>query len=455
MKKSRNNAWKRVAAGALSLALVAGIMPANVGGFLTGGNGIVAHAEDYTKDNLSALGNEVNEWLNTSPQDQDPYGMLLSQTDRNTFNALSMALENVESVLNATDPTQDIINHTFDQVISAYSDAQRVVNATPITGENFLDLAENGAITLDKDYRITELVHSISLAELDLNGHALYLGANNYSLDVSTGATLTVEDSSETGTGLLVSNLVAIYNMGTVTIDGGTIKGNITNMGSSTENAPDVTLNIKSGVINGKIFNYKPSAKLNISGGEIGLNQEVALYNEDGATVTVTGGKFNFDPSDYVADGYKVVKDEVSNIFEVSEIMPFSAETDDSIYDGCEINLFAEDGQSFETTITLKKDEAFTKADALSYLGIDGNVLNVVDEYDDQNVFAKISPVVEENATDEDNDGTFELDITFTVSVNTSTTETPNYLTGNGKVVIGGMTIYVNVVEREQTGSVS
>ena len=42
--KNINNTWKRIAAGALSLALVAGAMPANVGGFLTGGKGIVAHA---------------------------------------------------------------------------------------------------------------------------------------------------------------------------------------------------------------------------------------------------------------------------------------------------------------------------------------------------------------------------------------------------------------------------
>lgn len=45
MKKTKNSAWKRVAAGALSMALVAGAMPANVGGFLTGGNALVASAE--------------------------------------------------------------------------------------------------------------------------------------------------------------------------------------------------------------------------------------------------------------------------------------------------------------------------------------------------------------------------------------------------------------------------
>lgn len=38
------NSWKRVAAGVLSFAMVAGAMPANVGGLLTGGKGIVASA---------------------------------------------------------------------------------------------------------------------------------------------------------------------------------------------------------------------------------------------------------------------------------------------------------------------------------------------------------------------------------------------------------------------------
>ena len=40
------NTWKKTAAFVLSMALVAGAMPANLGGFLTGGKGIVANAEE-------------------------------------------------------------------------------------------------------------------------------------------------------------------------------------------------------------------------------------------------------------------------------------------------------------------------------------------------------------------------------------------------------------------------
>lgn len=446
MKKTNNKTWKRIAAGALSLALVAGAMPANVGGFLTGGNGIVAHAEGYTKDDLSDLTDEVNRWLNTSTEGQDPYAVILQNTDKKTYKALEDAFRFTESVLGEEVPAQDDINQAYDTLSSVYIDAQRVVNATPITSQDFLALTESGAITLNKDYRITDSLNNIPFAELDLNGHALYMG--NTDLVVSPVATLTVKDSSETGTGLLVGNGTVLYNNGTVTIDGGTIKGNIVNY--CEEGAPDVTMNIKSGVIVGQIFNYGASAKLNISGGEIRLNQ--ALINDGGATVTVKGGKFNFDPSNYVANGYKAIKDEVSNIYEV--IMPFSAETDGSIYDGCDINLYAQADEKFETTVTVTSDTVFEPTDALEWLGIDEDVIEVknyvynnegdITNLENAPTFATIA-VTTGDVTQ--NDGNYELAIKFTVTPkNTAEAEEePVYLTGSGSVTIGGMTIYVNV----------
>ncbi len=85
--KKTKNMYKRVAAGALSMALVAGAMPANVGGFLTGGKGIVAHAETaYT-----AAENHVGLKLNVGdsfviPESTSQYGsgnMIL--WDRSTY----------------------------------------------------------------------------------------------------------------------------------------------------------------------------------------------------------------------------------------------------------------------------------------------------------------------------------------------------------------------------------
>jgi len=448
--KNINNTWKRIAAGALSLALVAGAMPANVGGFLTGGKGIVAHAEDYTIVNLRDLRNDVNVWLDRPTQEQTTNGNILEATDRNTYQALRMALNDAQYVYDSPDPTQANINQAYDTLYSAFSDAKRAVIATPITGEEFLALAEDHAITLDKDYRITDTL-SISLAELDLNlnGHALYMGDGELGV---FEATLTVEDNSETGTGLLVGNANVLFNKGTVTIDGGTIKGNITNRGSSTPGNPDVTMNIKSGVINGSIYNEYDSAKLNISGGEIGLNQEEALHNNGGA-VTVTGGKFNFNPTDFVPARYKVIKDEVSNIYEVSEMMPFSAET--AITDGSEINLYAEDNQSYQATVTIIGSEEFSKDEALDWLGITiepGNDKLYVKDKDDEDIIAAISLSGDDNATVDTTDNKYKLTLTFTAvpfyyTVGNSDAHIYNN-TGSGTVTIGGINININVNKR-------
>jgi len=55
-----NNSIKRVAASALSILTVAGMMPANVGGFLTGGNAIVAYADDNGNTGVISGNNETD-----------------------------------------------------------------------------------------------------------------------------------------------------------------------------------------------------------------------------------------------------------------------------------------------------------------------------------------------------------------------------------------------------------
>ena len=56
------NSWKRVAAGALSFAMVAGAMPANVGGLLTVGTAIVANLVAVTV-NAVACRNAVRDYF--------------------------------------------------------------------------------------------------------------------------------------------------------------------------------------------------------------------------------------------------------------------------------------------------------------------------------------------------------------------------------------------------------
>ena len=61
------NSWKRVAAGALSFAMVAGAMPANVGGLLTVGTAIVANAaEELTDISADIPQSGSNDFMNYS-----------------------------------------------------------------------------------------------------------------------------------------------------------------------------------------------------------------------------------------------------------------------------------------------------------------------------------------------------------------------------------------------------
>ena len=69
------NLWKRTVAGLLSLLIVAGTMPANVGGFLTGGTEIVASAEGTSGE----WGNGIN-----YTYDSDTGTLTLTATDSGT-----------------------------------------------------------------------------------------------------------------------------------------------------------------------------------------------------------------------------------------------------------------------------------------------------------------------------------------------------------------------------------
>ena len=67
------NTWKRIAAGALSIVTVAGFTPANVGGFLTRGKGIVANAGDLAHFNTTNSGATI--W--TDPE--NPGGSIIGE----------------------------------------------------------------------------------------------------------------------------------------------------------------------------------------------------------------------------------------------------------------------------------------------------------------------------------------------------------------------------------------
>ncbi|MCC8066082.1 MAG: hypothetical protein LIO94_03120 [Clostridiales bacterium] len=91
--------------------------------------------------------------------------------------------------------------------------------------------AVNGVITLTQDYALTEsYVLNSGEVTIDLNGYSITRGEGNtiyYLIDVASGATLTVKDSSSGATGTIESSDMGcgILTNGTVTINSGTVSG--------------------------------------------------------------------------------------------------------------------------------------------------------------------------------------------------------------------------------------
>ena len=93
-----------------------------------------------------------------------------------------------------------------------------------IGADGFLALAQEGVLTLQKDYVLTSALAVEDELTIDLNGHSIAnsdANANN-TIDVSETGKLTIEDSVGTGT---VDNVThakaAIMNNGEVVLEGG------------------------------------------------------------------------------------------------------------------------------------------------------------------------------------------------------------------------------------------
>lgn len=133
---------------------------------------------------------------------------------------------------------------------------------------------------------------------------------NQNGLEVSSEVTLDLNGRDITGT----SNLFGVHNEGFLTIKG---EGKITsdNMVLTVEGG---TVNIENGKIEGFVH-VDMGGNLKISGGEIA--GDINLFENSSLTITggiingnlyaneskvsITGGTFNFDPSDYVPEGYE------------------------------------------------------------------------------------------------------------------------------------------------------
>lgn len=150
-----------------------------------------------------------------------------------------------------------------------------------IGADGFLALAQDGVLTLQKDYVLTSALAVEDELTIDLNGHSIVNSdANaNHTIDVSETGKLTIEDSIGTGT---VDNVThakaAIMNNGEVVLEGGKFTRSIESA-SNTYYVIDNhgTLTIHDGVTVSKTSEEQHSSM---------------IRNADGATLTIQGGTF-------------------------------------------------------------------------------------------------------------------------------------------------------------------
>ena len=157
-------------------------------------------------------------------------------------------------------------------------------------------LAEGGEIVLTADITMTGDFPAFDNATVNLNGYTL---TPDPTLDAKvTAGTLTL-----TGDGT-VNGDVHISQDGTVNLQG----GNVSQLHIL------ATANISGGSVS--VLNANPGCSVTISGGSVDViwttdgssvtisGGHVRLLNEYGGDLTITGGTFGDDPTDYLAEGY-------------------------------------------------------------------------------------------------------------------------------------------------------
>ena len=127
--------------------------------------------------------------------------------------------------------------------------------------------------------------------------------ANKYAIYHPGAGTLTVRGNANiSGPGAIEAKA------GTVNINGGTIKATGTVGHTANSNGPS-TSGYALAAVNNKAYKNGP-ATINVNGGNI--NGKVAIETDDdaegNASISIKGGTFNTDPSEYVAGGYNKIE---------------------------------------------------------------------------------------------------------------------------------------------------
>ena len=170
-----------------------------------------------------------------------------------------------------------------------------IINKAGTEAALFNALSKEGVIQLSKNILLTKcfIIEKGKKVTLDLNGYTLDRGLRECQdigsvIRVEPGAELLIKDSSNKNAGLITGgaswNGGGICNHGTLTIEGGTIKGN---------KALHSTHGGGAGIYNGS---YQGStATLTIRGGVIEENQArngAGIYNGTGSTVNIEQGEY-------------------------------------------------------------------------------------------------------------------------------------------------------------------
>ena len=207
---------------------------------------------------------------------------------------------------------------------TAKSAAFKITKSTVKTAEDFrAAVNKGGEVQLGADIilPLSDRLYFEKNMTLDLNGHTLTVekvGTYDY---LSVGASLTIKDS--VGNGKLIhpdtSYVFIVYVGGALYLESGTLE--FTNSGTKGIDVFRGPFIMKGGTINSAGYSiWRDGTPLTISGGTINGR----FYESDG-DLTITGGNFNFDPSDYIdKNNYHVKKvgDRwlvVANVLDISE----------------------------------------------------------------------------------------------------------------------------------------
>ncbi len=141
----------------------------------------------------------------------------------------------------------------------------------PNESGNTITLTEN--VTLTSEHKVESGNHTI-----DLQGHTI-TATNGYAINVASGATLTIKDSSSGKTGKIIHTTgeqSCIRNEGTLTLEGVKVESNFV----AVKNEKDATMTIKNSTITSSYAKADTAAVLNFGKGTI-----------ENSTVESTGAK--------------------------------------------------------------------------------------------------------------------------------------------------------------------